>query len=261
MAGFNRDPDKRAQELSAPEMPHPSVLGIADMTAALQVRKLRQRRKAIKRWLLGVVAAILTGTAVWAVFFSDLLALTQLRVEGNSIISVDEVVTAAQAPMNIPLARVDVAAISERVAALPQVAEVSVGRSWPHTLRISIVERTVVCQRLEGGVYQWVSADGVVFNVTAERQDVPVVRTATIDAQLLADAATVVVKLPSVVLDFLSEVQAISRDMIVIELNDGRQILWGSADDSELKAQVIVPLLQVAATVYDVSAPGHPVIR
>jgi cell division protein FtsQ len=231
------------------------------MTAALQVRKLRSRRRTIRRWLFSAVAVLLVGAAAWAVFLSDMLALTTVRVEGNKIIAADEVISVAAAPMNTPLAKVDTAAVQERIAALAPIAEVTVSRSWPHTLRIVVVERTAVAQRLEGGVYQWVSADGVVFNATAERQEVPVVRTATVDPQLLVSAATVIAALPPAVLERLSEVQVISRDIIIIELNDGKQILWGSSDNSPLKAEVIVPLLQVEAALYDVSAPSHPVIR
>ncbi|MDR1355924.1 MAG: FtsQ-type POTRA domain-containing protein [Propionibacteriaceae bacterium] len=243
------------------DVAHPSSVGITDMTRALQVRKLRSRRKVLKRWLLGIGAVVVVGFAAWVVFFSSLLALSEVRVEGNKIISADEVIDVAQVPLNTPLARADTAAIQERVATLSPVAKVAVSRSWPHTLRITITERAIVCQRLAGGIYQWVSADGVVFNVTAERQTVPVVRTATAAEDLLVDAAIVVVHLPETVLTQLAEVQVISRDMIIVELSDGRQILWGSTDESELKAQVIVVLLSVSATVYDVSAPGHPVIR
>jgi cell division protein FtsQ len=57
------------------------------------------------------------------------------------------------------------------------------------------------------------------------------------------------------------EIQAASRDTIVIALDQNTQIIWGSAEESELKAQVIVALLQVEGSVYDVSAPGFPTVR
>ena len=54
------------------------------------------------------------------------------------------------------------------------------------------------------------------------------------------------------------EVETIDR--ITLMLRDGRQVLWGSAEESELKAQVLQGLLRkVRAPSYDVSVPGNPV--
>ena len=38
-------------------------------------------------------------------------------------------------------------------------------------------------------------------------------------------------------------------------------MVWGSADESALKAQVIDRLLAEKGTVYDVSVPGSPTVR
>ena len=45
-------------------------------------------------------------------------------------------------------------------------------------------------------------------------------------------------------------------------IRDRRQVLWGSAEDSELKAQVVDRLLAAQqASSYDVSVPGNPTYR
>jgi cell division protein FtsQ len=45
-------------------------------------------------------------------------------------------------------------------------------------------------------------------------------------------------------------------------LRDGRQVLWGSAEQSELKARVLPELLAAQrAQVYDVSVPESPITR
>ena len=41
-------------------------------------------------------------------------------------------------------------------------------------------------------------------------------------------------------------------------LRDGRQVVWGSAEDSAAKAEVLVALLKEPAKRYDVSVPGQP---
>ena len=47
-------------------------------------------------------------------------------------------------------------------------------------------------------------------------------------------------------------------DQITLVLRDGRQVVWGSAEDSEAKAEVLVALLKEPARRYDVSVPGQP---
>ena len=45
-------------------------------------------------------------------------------------------------------------------------------------------------------------------------------------------------------------------------LRDGREVQWGSADESDLKATVLAELLAgQEAKVYDVSVPGQPARR
>jgi cell division protein FtsQ len=50
-------------------------------------------------------------------------------------------------------------------------------------------------------------------------------------------------------------------DQISLALTGGKTVVWGSADQSELKAEVIGPLLKQPGSVYDVSAPGQPTIK
>ena len=49
-------------------------------------------------------------------------------------------------------------------------------------------------------------------------------------------------------------------DTISLVLRNGRTILWGSAEDSANKAEVLDVLLDRKAQVYDVSVPGQPTI-
>ena len=54
-------------------------------------------------------------------------------------------------------------------------------------------------------------------------------------------------------------VQVATVDEISLFLKDGRQVVWGSADDSETKARVLQDLLKtIEAQVYDVSVPTQP---
>jgi len=55
--------------------------------------------------------------------------------------------------------------------------------------------------------------------------------------------------------------QASAVDQIQVQLSDGDTVVWGSAEQSQLKAQVLSVLLSQEASVYDVSAPHAPTTR
>ena len=84
---------------------------------------------------------------------------------------------------------------------------------------------------------------------------------APVEALGLAQDATVVALLPAPVAARAVSLTVESVDRIVIQLEAGRQLVWGSAEQSELKGQVAVALLTVEASLYDVSAPSHPATR
>ena len=53
-----------------------------------------------------------------------------------------------------------------------------------------------------------------------------------------------------------------SVDRITLTLTEGRTLVWGSAEESELKSQVAAALFaSTEAEVYDVSAPRHPTTK
>jgi len=244
---------------------HTDAVGIADPNPRVGVRRRRAARRRARRVALAALVLAAIAALVWLVFGSAVLTATRVDVRGTALLGTDQVAHVAQVPLGTPLARIDAGAVTRRVASLPEVARVSVTRAWPHTVRITVTERQVAFQRevsVNGGTaYEWIGADGTVFHTDATRQGVPLLHSPTNDPVLMADVATVVGHLPAELLARVHEMTAATRDQIVLTLDDGRQIVWGSAADSELKASVIVVLLLQPGTVYDVSAPGHPAIR
>lgn len=229
--------------------------------ALTEQRRSRARRKLIGA-VVGTVILLLGALAVYLFWFSDALAVAEVSVEGNQLVSTDHVVEVAAVPLGEPLLTTDIRAIDARVSDLVEVADVVVERRFPDTVAITLTERTRAYQRLADGQYHWVDPSGVQFRTlpTAEPGTVVAV-TATDDVRLLTDVATVVQHLPDAVLQRVAQVDARGVDEIVIELDDGDQVIWGSAEQSDLKAQVLTVLLDVDATVYDVSAPGHPTTK
>lgn len=224
----------------------------------------RRRRIRTRVRIAAVVAAValLAGFAIYALYFSPWLVVRQVEVHGSHLLQTDDVRQAAAIAHDRPLASADLSGARARVSALPPVAEVDVSRSWPDTVVVEVTERQPVYERVVSEGFQWVDADGVGFHVAAERDESRILATTSQDDQrLLRDVATVVHWIPSDVVPDVVGLGATAVDHITLQLTDDREVVWGSAEQSELKSEVLGTLLQVEASVYDVSAPTYPTTR
>ena len=234
-----------------------------EFAKALQKKRMSERRR---RWILrGSLAAavVLLLVGGWLAFFSPVFETRAVVVEGTSLLTVDQVTAAAAVEMGVPLLRQDVAAITERVRALTPVREVRVSRRAPDTIAVAVTEREVSFQRRREGEWDWVDADGVVFHRTADpRPGTIQVTTSSTDERLLRDVAVVAAHVPDDLLPEVRRMTAEAVDRITLTLEGGRTLVWGSAEESELKAEVAAALFaSVEAEVYDVSAPRHPTTK
>jgi cell division protein FtsQ len=201
-----------------------------------RTRRAFTRRRWARRWLSWrrALAALLVlgllGLATYAVWFSAWLRAEQVTVTGADQLSVSEVERVAAVPLDEPLARVDLGAISTRVQSLAIVKEVDVVRGWPHTVEITVVERQAVAVVQIGTTLRGLDEDGVVFrDFKAPPADLPRVQTSSgATSESLREAAAVVSALP---------------------------------DDLAQKAEVLEVLLGQEASVYDVSVPSNPTTR
>lgn len=216
--------------------------------------------------LVLAVTALLAGVA-WAVLASPLLAVREVGVVGNDRVPRDQVVALAEAAVGTPLARVDTRALEEDVAALPLVKEVDVVRAWPGTLEVRLVERVPVAAVPAGEGFALVDLEAV---VVAHQDDAPpdlpvldvdVSGDPDASGRALAAAVGVVTALPAELAADVASVGAVSRDHVRLTMRDGAVVVWGSADDNALKAEVLQALRGQPAEVYDVSAPLVPVTR
>lgn len=228
-------------------------------------RPVRRRRRPSGRVLAAVAAAIVVITGlVWLIFFSTVLAVRTVEVSGGRTVPADVVRQLAAVPVGVPMARLDVRAVQARVATIPQVASVSVERSWPSTLRIRLVERAPVALVSSGGEQWLVDREGVLYaQVTEPPAGVPpleVDRPGPDDPTTVA-ALAVIRALPKELRAQLTGVSAQSPDSVVLQLRDGRTVVWGGAEDSARKATILTALLGQEGTTFDVSTPSAVVIR
>lgn len=240
-----------------------------DRSGAANSRSRRRfaRRQWRRRWLVWryvivlFVAVALLCAGGYAVWFSAWLDVEDVQVSGAQTMSADDVRARAQVEDGTPLARVDLGRAEARLRSLAIVKEVDVSRQWPDTVLIEIVERVAIAVVEIGGRLRGMDADGVVFrDFQRVPPGLPKVQTDIgTSAEALREAALVISALPESLTLLVDYLQVTSVDEISLYLKDGRQVVWGSSDDSETKATVAIDLLEkVAAQIYDVSVPTQP---
>ena len=132
------------------------------------------------------------------------------------------------------------------MGSLAVVKEVDVSRQWPDRVLIEIVEREAIAVVEIGGRLRGMDAEGVVFrDYNRAPPGLPRVQTDIgTSAEALREAALVISALPESLTLLVDYLQVTTVDEISLFLKDGRQVVWGSADDSETKAEVAIDLLQ-----------------
>jgi cell division protein FtsQ len=135
-------------------------------------------------------------------------------------------------------------------------------RTWPDTLQIGVVERRPRLAIPAAGGYLLADASGVVFQSVAEAPSGLVMVVApTTNRQLLVDVGTIFSSLSVDTAAKVVRLEAPTQDGVQLVLRDGARVVWGSAEQSALKSQVLDGLLPKGGRVFDVSAPGFPARR
>ena len=220
-------------------------------------RGRRRRGRVIALLLIG---AVLLGSAAWLVYFSEFLVVRRVAVAGERQLRPEQVVAAAQVPMGTPLALQDVDAIARRATTLPAVRAASVSRSWPDTITVTVTERRPVLAVRQVAGFALVDNEGVAY---AESATVPAgVMLAEVnpyDRLLLEQVGTVASALSGNLDRKVTALAATNTEQIRLKLKSGVTVNWGSAADSELKADIVAALLKSrrSATI-DVSSPHNP---
>lgn len=224
-----------------------------------------RRRRTWKLVLAVVLLAALGAGAWWVLWRSDWLLVEQATVTGVEAKWESHILAAADPPISQPLVEVDTGAMAAAVREVSVVKDVVVSRSWPHTVAISVTPREpVLGVRQSSGRVALVDDEGAVVETVADPPEgMPMVVTsgsAGATAEAYRTAWGVVSALPAAIADQVTEVTVSSADLVTLTLGE-RTIVWGGAQDAELKAQVAAALLRTEAVHIDVSAPRSPVTR
>lgn len=241
------------------------------MTTSTQTRppsvaegKKRRRPKGRRVWplvLIGVLVLALVGGLVWLVGFSSVLAAQRVDIGGLKTLTRAEVTAKAAVPIGVPLARQDLSAVAARVATFPQAENVVVERSWPDTVSITVTERTPVFAVRYANLYVLVDKHGIPYLTVSKRPaDLPLAAASQDDRASLTEIAVVSRELTKKLRDQVVTIRADSPYALVLVLDSGVEIAWGTSDQSALKGQVALALLKQDPKSIDVSAPHNPTI-
>ncbi|MFP5070297.1 cell division protein FtsQ/DivIB [Pseudonocardia nantongensis] len=228
-------------------------------------RRRRRRTLAVLATVLVLLIGLSAG-AWWALGrFGP--AVHDVEVTGTRQIPARDVSDAAGVEPGTPLAAVDTDAVTARVAAIPGVASVEVGRSWPHTLTVTVAERTPVALVEGPGGRRIVDVTGYPYRPAPPDAAFPVLALPRVapDDPATAAAVGMLQALPQPVRDQVRSVGfGPGGTTFELVLTDDRRVLWGPWSDAaavQRRAAVLGPLLTREGTVYDVSSPELATVR
>jgi cell division protein FtsQ len=243
--------------------------GLASSRTRFERRAAAARRR--PRLVAGVLVAVLlvVGLVAWLGWFSSVLTASRVEVHGVSPAAAGQVRAVAQVPLGGPLMRVDTDAVTARLRAGRSWSSVSVGRSLPDTVVVTVTPRVaVLAVRNPRGEVDVVDRDGFTFRtVGSAPAGVPLVSSgaaqvtkAGVDAALAA--------LGSLAPDLRADVSGISvsaADQVSFTVKakgeTRKTVVWGGADNGRRKAELVKILLSQPGATIDVSVPSSPVTR
>lgn len=225
----------------------------ATRVAARAARKARRRR--VLRWLLlAVVAGLFLWWLGWLSPFTRVKHVVVSAPEGISAKVVRQA-SGIAATDHVPAVNAD-RVRANVLAELPAVADLEVRRSLPATIRLTVIPRQPFAALPSDGAFVLVDSGGIEFDTVAKAGDLPVLRASSDEGR---EAALAVLRsLPESLRADVRKVKASTAHDVDLTLAGGATVRWGSADQAELKAQVLSGLRAVKAAHYDVSAPMMP---
>ena len=277
---------EKERERERREAQHERILkdpGLDGLRAEERPRKERTPLTRARKLLYTAIALALVAVLyVVLVFFSPLLATQTITVRGASLLETTQVEQKLEPLRGVPLTRIDEKRVRELIGQDNVLRSVQVESRPPHELVVTLKERAAIAIVKVGETYHTVDTDGVSLMESSSEPStsVTLVRLNGDDPQHSDEFRTISTALSAMPAELLAQVKeasATSTSSITLTLRDNTTVQWGTAQESELKAKVLLSLRQAVAqraqeeassgaqaqkvTVYDVSAPRVPVTR
>ena len=222
------------------------------------MQRLRLRR--LKRTLATVLGLLMIGAAGYGGYYfanSPVFNLNEIRIEGNRIVSRDELIALSGLELGANLLKVSPEQAAAGIRTQPYVKEVSVTRSFPNKVDIRISERMPMALINGDGRYLVLDEGGQCLTEVglagAESWRLPSIR-CSVEAAALAPgeksddkgvqaALALIKKLDPFFMENILEFDAPSAERLAVINMDGLQVYFGPPEDLDRKLQYYEDLL------------------
>lgn len=227
----------------------------------------RQRRRRAM-WAAALASVVVLVLVTLGAAYSPLLAVEEITVVGADQLDVEEVTAALAGQLDTPLPLVDESAVKSALVEFPLIESYTLEARPPHELVVRLVERTPIGLIKSAAGYTLVDAAGVALSTTQKKVgDSPVLKvTGGTGSDAFESVGQVMRSLPESIRQQVTAVTATSANDVTLRLGDARaDVVWGSADDSALKAVTLAKIMKErpakSVSTYDVSSPAAIVVR
>lgn len=234
------------------------------------------RRLPVRFVVFAVLALAAIGVLMWLMSWWSPVPVREVTVQGAETEKSAEILVAAGIEKGTPIRELDVAGITERVAALPGIESAQLELSRPWTIVIDVVERfpfAVVAKApppgqvaptdsgkvtVAAGPWIVIDAAGAPIRETGQKPPrLPIVE----PADQPGPALTAMAALSPDLREKVKKATVDPAGAVTMTLKSGTTVQWGPPGEDAEKAQAVAVLLQYKPEAINVSVPTRPALK
>lgn len=212
-----------------------------------------KRRRRLLAWAAGGLATLAVAAAIAP--FTPLMPVRTIDVAGNKAVDTATVEELTGIAPDTPMGRVDLSAAAHSVAGNPWVKSVTVSRSWPSTIAVTMTEHTAVAYIAESDGTHLIDSEGKDFLVAdPPAEAIELVGSGAADEAGRQRGVAIAASISERARGQIAEIDAGSND-VVLHTTDGRTVHWGAPEDNANKALALETVLQMEGHEFNIANP------
>ena len=231
------------------------------------------KARRIGAWALSFAGIAVVATAAWWVTHSQIFQLRSLTVTGQTHLTQEEVAAAAGLDPSTNVLWLSPEGVERRLETHPWVVRVTVSRTLPTTLRVSVVERSAVAVVATPKRFLLADDGTVLEPVKGGRTSLPLVTVNAPDAapgdrlEVGEPAMEVLAVVPEGLRARVDRIDVTTYGTVTLTLRDGVEVAFGDASRAALKSRSLGAVLwwaeraDVRLAGINLVAPLAPAVR
>ena len=237
---------------------NPYFAGSEIMSQTVRSAHPKKKRKSKAPWLVWLLV-VLSIVAWWSLYQSKWFIAQEVTITGNSRLTVEQISVAAAVPIGNSLMSINPGLITEKLQALPEIKNATVERGWPHSILITVSERTPIAVAATASGFNLIDSEGINAGVVAAPLAGLLVISAQPDSPAMTNAIQALAAIPA---EWeITGLSAPTQDSVVATLGNGVVITFGSGERAADKVEVAEALMEKGYTIINVSAPDAPTVK